>query len=108
MTLWGREQILGRAKNFLAGRAGVIETVRAISAVSDGDDAALVDTIRILSAIDSETDTLPIGSVRDLWQSEALLRADREVTEAETLYRTAVVDACRTLVDLLEPDEGKS
>ena len=49
-------------------------------------------------AIDSETDALPIGDVRRLWNEEALVHKDREVEEAERLYRDGAFEGCRKLI----------
>jgi hypothetical protein len=41
---------------------------------------------------------LPIGDVRRLWKEEALVDKDREVEEAERLYRDGAFEGCRKLI----------
>lgn len=54
------------------------------------------------TGIDSETDALPVGDVRKEWSPDALKRKDREITEAEDLYRNSAINAASELIRLLE------
>ena len=53
----------------------------------------------IFVAVDSQSDHLPVGSVRDQWNAEALAEKDREISELEDLYRERVCDAARNIRD---------
>ena len=68
------------------------------------DSPALQDVLLVFVGVDSETDDLPLGSVRQ-WAPDALVERDRELAKAEALYANSVADACRRLLDLLEPEQ---
>jgi hypothetical protein len=49
--------------------------------------------------IDSETDHLPVDRERRNWSAEALERKDKEIAEAEALYKDEAFTACRKLIE---------
>lgn len=100
-----RWEILSLAKQLLAGQLGVIATARALAPFLHDADSELGEILLTFTAIDSETDTLPLGHVRHEWSAEALARKDREIAEAEDLYRSTAIDAATRLVHLLEPSQ---
>jgi hypothetical protein len=50
-------------------------------------------------AINSETDHLPVDRERSNWSSEALIRTDLEIANAEAKYKESAIEACKTLID---------
>lgn len=50
-------------------------------------------------AVDSETDDLPVDTERRNWSEEALKRKDVEIAEAEAIYKSDVIAACRKLIE---------
>lgn len=95
-------QILSLAKQFLGGQLGVIAASRKLSPLRHEVKAELAEVLLVFTGIDSETDTLPIGDVRQHWSPEALERKDREITEAENVYREPAIEAATRLLKLLE------
>lgn len=49
-------------------------------------------------AIDSQTDHLPVDQERHNWGAGALERKDKEIAEAEALYKEEAFAACRKLI----------
>ena len=47
--------------------------------------------------VDSETDAFPLGEVRDLWSSAALVREDQKRSRVEERYRPLVIKASKEL-----------
>jgi hypothetical protein len=94
------EVVVRCAREMLAGAIGVIEGSRILARlrcdVGDGDfDPDFLPFV----AIDSETDHLPVGTVRDYWDRDALAAKDLEIGEAEAFHREAALVACRRLVE---------
>jgi hypothetical protein len=83
----------------IAGDIGIIEGVRELAllghAIADDFDPDFMPFV----AIDSETDHLPVGKVRELWSTKALRDKDKEIKEAEKLYRDKAQEACRKLIN---------
>ena len=52
-----------------------------------------------ICGIESKTDHLPLGSVRQYWDPEALQRNDAELAECEEFFRNSAMAMCRALVD---------
>jgi hypothetical protein len=94
-----RDKVRQVARTFLTGRAGVIETARALVPLLRGaPDMASKDDFNFILGIDSETDDLPLGPVRDLWRSEALLEKDREIARCDGLWRDQLHTACERIL----------
>ena len=62
----------------------------------------IAEVLLTFAGIDSETDTLPIGEVRKKWSREALDRKDREIKEAELIYRDSAMSAAADIIRLLD------
>lgn len=62
------------------------------------DMAADDEDFMVFVAIDSEIDALPLGTVRQHWDQDALARLEPEIEEAEHWASTASADACRSLI----------
>jgi len=97
-----RVRILEVAKELIGGRLSVIEASRELSPFRHDVEPQLAEILLTFTAIDSETDTLPIGAVRKEWNRESLERMDREIVEAERLYRDSAMSAAAELIRLLD------
>jgi hypothetical protein len=95
-------EILLLAKQFIAGKAGVIETARALAPLRHDADSEVHELLRTFKEIDSETDTLPVGHVRSYWAPDALEQKNGEIARAEDFYRKAAVEAATRLIQLLD------
>ena len=95
-------RVLSLAKQLLAGQLGVIAAARALAPLRHDAEPELSEMLLVFTGIDSETDNLPVGEVRQHWRAEALEGKDREITEAEELYRDSAMKAATSLVRLLE------
>jgi DNA-directed RNA polymerase subunit RPC12/RpoP len=99
---WVEIQILRTAKELIAGRLGVIAASRELNRFRHDVEPQVADVLLTFAGIDSETDALPVGDVREEWSPDALTRKDREITEAEDLYRNSAINAASELIRLLE------
>ena len=93
--------LLAGAQAFLAGETGVIETARALSML-DRVRPELRGAVNVLTGVDSETDDLPIGKVRALWNSAALVALEPRMIAAIERYRDTVRAACEQIVRVLD------
>lgn len=94
-----RDAMVAVAEAMLSGEGGVLEGFPRMlacgwRAVLDEHDPDLLAFI----GIQPQEDHLPIGSVRQYRNGEALARADAEIVEAEAVHRTAALEACESLV----------
>lgn len=92
------------AREVLDGKLSVIEGCRRLNALSCDlvDDWRVDKDFAVFGAVDSETDCLPVGAVRQHWNSSALVREDEKIEVAEALYRDRVMAACSNLVRRFE------
>ncbi len=97
-----RVRILNVAKELIGGRLGVITASRELSQFRHDVEPQLAEILLTFTGINSETDTLPIGTVRKEWNRESLERMDREIADAERLYRDSAMSAATELIRLLE------
>jgi|ERR1700722_6302862 hypothetical protein len=95
-------EILGTAKQLIAGRLGVIAASRELSRFRYDVEPQIAKVLLTFAGIDSETDTLPIGEVRKEWSRESLDRKDKEIKEAELIYRDSAMSAAADLIRLLD------
>jgi hypothetical protein len=94
-----RAKIVEVAQAMLDGALGIIEGSRRLNDLREALGIHHLDEDFVgFVAIDSETDALPIGDVRKLWNEQRLVEKDREVQEAERLYRAGALEDCRKLV----------
>lgn len=96
-----RTQMLALATRFLTGETGVVETARRLSAYQDVPDKDIESQIDVFIVIDSETDALPLGDARRHWSSDALVREDVKIAEAERRWHNAATEAATALRLLL-------
>ncbi len=97
-----RVHILSIARQLIAAEIGVIAASRELGYLRNEVEPRLARVLLTFTAIDSETDALPVGSVREEWSRDALMRKDKEITEAEDFYRDSATKAAKELVQLLE------
>jgi len=88
------------ARDILEGRTSMIEGVRHLTVLASrlAEVVWHDPVLGTFAAVDSETDCLPVGPVRELWNSEALREQDVEIAQAELFYRAKVENACRDLL----------
>jgi hypothetical protein len=84
------------ARDAVAGRLTVLEAVRLIGSSHEleleGDsDLAALDIVR------DDTESLPIGSERQNWLPDALVRKGDEVAKAEEWARGVALEALRNI-----------
>jgi hypothetical protein len=101
------ERAIAIARGVLAGELGVIESCRTLSSARWEFGSDMKDQFSAFVAIDSETDDLPVGAVRDLWNSDALALKDLEISRYEQLYRTQVLEACSALIERLRSNQDQ-
>jgi hypothetical protein len=97
-----KSRILSLSKQLLTGQLGVIAASRQLSPLRNEVETELAEVLVVFTGIDSETDTLPIGDVRQHWSPEALELKDREIRDAENIYRDSAIEAATQLLYLLE------
>jgi Protein of unknown function (DUF2489) len=94
-----RAKILEVAQAMLDGALGIIEGSRRLNDLREAMGIYHLDEDFVgFVAIDSETEGLPVGELRTRWNKEALVQQDREVEEAEHLYRDGALEDCRKLI----------
>jgi Protein of unknown function (DUF2489) len=50
-------------------------------------------------------DEFPLGEVRDLWQSDALAKADKERTRIEAQYREDILEEAKKILDYIKTNK---
>lgn len=103
-----RSAIARLAAQMLAGELSYIEGSRALLAQLSAARADTMAEFRPFMGIDSETDRFPIGKVRELWQSSALLAMQPEMDAAEAWAKSVGAPACEKVLawfDALTPDD---
>jgi hypothetical protein len=94
-----RAKVVEVAQAMLDGALGIIEGSRRLNDLREALGVHhFDDDFEVFVVIDSETDGLPVGDVRTLWNEVALVQKDREVEEAERLYRDGAFEGCRKLI----------
>ena len=94
-----RGKIVAICEAALAEEIGTIAASRRLSALGlELFDGRHEDFI-IFDAVDSETDDLPVDTERKNWTAEALERKDVEIAQAEAMYKSDVIAACRRLIE---------
>ena len=97
-----RVHILRVARQLVAGKIGVIAAARDLGYLRHEVEPQLANVLVTFTGIDSETDALPVGHVRKEWNPDVLKLQDKEIAEAEDLYREIAVNAATELIRLLE------
>jgi hypothetical protein len=82
----------------LDSRIGVVEAARIVSAsrivLRQENNPLFIPFV----GIDSETDQFPLGSVRELWARDALVRYDQEREVAEQHHSPLAMQSAKTLL----------
>ncbi|MES2072634.1 MAG: DUF2489 domain-containing protein [Pseudomonadota bacterium] len=92
--------MLNGTLSFLAG-SRLLAALRHEAAVRE-DDA----DFRVFVAIDSETDDLPIGTVRQYWDKQALEKLEPEIQAAEVWAKEQGSKACESLISRFQEKTG--
>jgi hypothetical protein len=92
-----RLQIVSTARAMLDGHLSFLLGSRLLAPLRPQTDAARYDPdFLVFVAIYSQTDALPLGTVRENWDQEALARLEPEIEEAEQWASTVGASACRS------------
>jgi hypothetical protein len=83
----------------LEGRAGVIETARALSALAHWTGLDNDKDLWFFVDISSETGALPLGEVRKYWMPESLEREDAKIKQAEERYKDLALSAAASVAE---------
>jgi len=65
-------------------------------------ELATQDDLNLVIAIGSETDDLPLGSVRELWDPNALIEKDREIARCNELWGDKLRGVCGRILSRLQ------
>jgi hypothetical protein len=97
-----RAEIGNLLERALLGQTSFIETARAMNGLVEeaGFDRLSEPFVRFVG-IDSETDHIPLGKVRDLWQTEAIERHRADWDGAEAWAKQFGEQACREALELV-------
>ena len=94
-----RAKLVSAARETIDGKLSLIVGVRKITSLCrdlDERDSPLFFPIR---GVESETDHLPLDlSLRQLYQKEALARADAELERYSNIVRKGVLEACERIL----------
>lgn len=97
-------QVLAVARGILSKHIGAIEGSIYLSSLAQNLEPRWSDKMDTFVTVASETDHLPLGSLRQHWEPDALARKDYEVANYETRIREHVLDTCRELAQELRTD----
>ena len=93
-----REGLVKTAQGVISGETGIILGCRRLQAYRF-DLASEHDVdFMLFVGVDSQTDHLPVDEERQNWSSEALVRKDLEIAEAEKDFRDDVLSACHRII----------
>jgi hypothetical protein len=92
-----RRQASELAQRALDGSSTMLEAVRELVPLAHTDAIANEADRLLIIGIDSETDHLPVGAVRKLWASDALLTKETEIARAEANWKAEFLDACKRI-----------
>jgi hypothetical protein len=89
----------------LGSRIGIVEASRIISAsrftLRQENNPLFLPFV----GIDSETDQFPLGAVREMWASDALVRYDQERELAEQHFRSVATQSANALLAWVHAQE---
>ena len=98
-ALEDREHVQQIARAMLNGQLGVIGAARALLPfLHRNPQLTSQEDYNLVRAIESETDDLPLGPVRELWDTAALPEKDREIARCEALWQDQFRAACERLL----------
>ena len=92
------------AATFTDGELGVTECVRGLVPLLRELELDREEPLSLLVGFDSELDDLPVGSVTEYWDKNALEREDQRRLRYEDLIRSDVIECCRAVLARFEPD----
>jgi len=103
-----RGQIVAICESILAEEIGVIAGSRRLSRLGLHFYGARDKDFITFDGVATETDHLPVDSERANWSPEALERKDREIAQAEKIYKEDVLSACRKLLEKFRLEADKA
>jgi len=98
-------QLVETLDALLGSRVSVIEASRMIATVRFDLKQDNNPLFSPFVGIDSETDQFPLGTVRELWASEALARYDQERELAEQHYSPFAAQSATALLEWAHASE---
>ena len=94
-----RGKIVAICESVLAQEMGIIAGARRLSGLGLRLYSTRDEDFLAVDGVDTETDHLPVDLERANWCAEALEKKDKEIAEAEAVYKAAVFAACRKLIE---------
>src|SRR4051812_35332439 len=91
-------QVTCTASGILDGSIDLITGARRLASLSHDVHADRDPDFVTFIGIDSETDEFPLGTVRQHWNPEALVKYDLERERAEQQYRPRALECARRLL----------
>jgi hypothetical protein len=93
------ERVQQIVRAVLSRQIGVLEGARALLPhLREQPDLASAEDFNLTRGIESETDDLPLGSVRELWDPDALTEKDKEIARCEELWGDQFRGACERIL----------
>jgi hypothetical protein len=86
------------ARRIFDGSTGIVAGARELTRLRFPSRAETDKDILYFVGIDSESDHLPLGAVRQHWNTEALKAKDAELQAYEALVRDRAFVACQNLI----------
>lgn len=94
-------------EDILRGRIPLFDGVEKLLGLSEQVPALAHDRdVRRLQELLGQVEHLPVGAQRELWNAEALHKADRELMELERQQKETVFYGCRRLLTTLDSVPG--
>jgi len=102
-----RREAVATAQAVLRGEVDIIQGSRQLSALSHVLLPRIPehDELLVFDELDLETREIPLGTPRELWDPAVRDEADAIVRRIETLSRSVVEAACRSLIDRFGSDD---
>ena|SRR5579883_27559 len=97
-------RLLAVVRGILASSIGITEGSHLLVSISYEPGASWRSEMIVFEGIASETDDLPVGTVRQFWNPDALASKDLERTAYEARMRGRALEACRSLAKRLSED----
>ncbi len=94
-------EAIAAAERLMTGQVGLIEASRSLTLFQSLFDDDAEHLFQPFAVIDRQTAALPIGPVRQEWESAALARKDIEIQRYEESQRAVAIQACGALISYL-------
>ncbi len=97
---------LDTARVTLAGRYDTLEACIGVARLRDGLRDVPSEIMDVIIAVESELDGLPFGVDRINWEANTLKEKDAEADRYRVVISPTVLNALRSLVEVLEATEA--